>query len=636
MDRDDFHLCLQADGTVTDVTNEACILTGLPERELLQRPLTEHILPEHRLRFENELEALFAGDEQLGRVHCTVLGLDGIGRRLNLRMSPLDESEVHVDLELRKRGDGPSTARIAGRHRRLSDSGRLLPVARRILAAARRGKSRVEVLRGGLEVLAEVTEARAGAALQWSGTRSTSNMEATIGEFDGRTLDGVFRASVIGRLTRGDVIIKELDPQGGCPEESLLLVPLLAGEVPEAVIALEVTGYTVLDSIEHQSLGAFGEVLGLGLRALEAGSASRRDERRGADVEAAVALGRLSVGLAHEIKNAATVLRNDVDQLASRARGSGQTELAAAAVNDSVEAVETIRNLTDALCSFAPEKTGEPEDVDLVRVLEMVVASVRFHAERGLRLSLRHPGEGIPTIRCHSHYLIRSLFLVFVELADSARETGGELNVVVELGVAGKEVVLRIGFSHGPIGTPALLLSQLEPGGVLNRHISRSGARLEHEIEEEYLEISILIPAADDARRRSPIPQSPRTAAPSRRGTILVVDSEEAVIRSTRRVLEAEHDVLAARSGEEALRMLEANPELDVLLLDALLPETGGVSLRDQIASKRPDLAGRIVLVGPGPAITERIAHPDGMTSETIAKPIDIEALKSLISKMVG
>ncbi|MFO8072644.1 MAG: response regulator [Polyangia bacterium] len=635
MDRDDFHLCLQDDGTVTDVTREACILTGLPERELLQRPLTEHFLPEHRLRFENELEALVAGDEQIGRVHCTVLGLDGIGRRLNLRMSPLDEGGVHVDLELRKRGNEPSAVRVAGGHHRLSESGRLLPVARRILAAARRGKSRSEVLRGGLEVLAEVTEARAGAALQWSGTRATSNLEATLGEFDERALDGVFRAAVIGRLTRGDVIIKELDAQGGSPDESLLLVPLIAGEVPEAVIALEVTGYTVLASIEHQSLGAFGEVLGLGLRALEAGGASRGRERRGADVEAAVALGRLSVGLAHEIKNAATVLRNDVDQLASRARGSGQTELAAAAVRDSVEAVETIRNLTDALCSFAPEKTGEPEEVDLVRVLEMVVASVRFHAERGLRLSLRHPGEGIPSVRCHSHYLIRSLFLVLVELADSAREAGGELDVVMELGVASKDVVLRIGFSHGPVGTPALLLSQLEPGGVLNRHISRSGARLEHEIAGEHLELSVLIPAAD-ARRRSPIPRSPRAAAPSRRGTILVVDSEEAVIRSTRRVLEGEHDVLAARSSEEALRMLEANPELDVLLLDALLPQAGGMDLRDQIASKRPDLAGRIVLVGPGPAIAERVAHPDGVANETIAKPIDIEALKSLISRMVG
>ena len=74
------------------------------------------------------------------------------------------------------------------------------------------------------------------------------------------------------------------------------------------------------------------------------------------------------------------------------------------------------------------------------------------------------------------------------------------------------------------------------------------------------------------------------------RATILVVDDDEAVCDLVADIL-APHKVVAAITGEDALRLLRASAEYDILLTDIVLPgRYGGFALARQAKALRPHL----------------------------------------------
>jgi len=622
-------IVVDSDGIVSRVSDTACVVTGLPRDELVGRKLAEHILEDHRLRFDSELAALIAGEEDHGRVKCAVIGLDRIGRRLTMQIARDEASDQVLVLIAPDRAAMPAPEMETST---LSNPGRLLPVARRISAICRNSKTSEELLLGGLEVLVEVTSASSGAAIEWGGLETGWPVTARRGAFDEGCLKGVFRPAVVGRLTRGDVMVKEADPDGGDASGTLILIPLMSSATPEGLVALQVSGYSVLLPIEQQSLGVLGEVMGLGLRALQVSQEREHgDQRQAADVEAAVALGRLSAGLAYEINNAATVLINNAEQIFSRDRGFGRAPLDLSAMRDSTAAVDAIRHLTEALRAFAPEQTREQEEVDLLRIVELVVASVRYHAKRGVRVTIERPEEELPLVRCRSHYLVRSLFLIFVELVEPALAENRELGIALSLARADTDVRLTVTTIAASYNVPAVLLAQLDPGAVLPRHVSRAGGSIEHRVDDHGLTLTISLPAARASR-----PSLPATpSAPTRRGKILVVEPDLAVLRSTRRVLGKHHDVLAARTGEEASEIVRSNRDLDVVLVDVALPRMNGPALCEEIRRIHEPLSERVIFVSGGIVDSAVGRYLESTANPVISKPIDPVSLTDLIATMI-
>ncbi len=72
---------------------------------------------------------------------------------------------------------------------------------------------------------------------------------------------------------------------------------------------------------------------------------------------------------------------------------------------------------------------------------------------------------------------------------------------------------------------------------------------------------------------------------------VLLVEDEEAVRRSLRLALEDDgHEVLEARSGEEAVLLASGGEKLDLLLSDLVLPGMSGRDLAGRLSQGRPDL----------------------------------------------
>ena len=70
-----------------------------------------------------------------------------------------------------------------------------------------------------------------------------------------------------------------------------------------------------------------------------------------------------------------------------------------------------------------------------------------------------------------------------------------------------------------------------------------------------------------------------------RKARVLIVDDKQANLLAMVAVLENDYDVMPATSGAEALRLLEAGNDVDVILLDVHMPEMDGFETASRIKS---------------------------------------------------
>lgn len=80
-------------------------------------------------------------------------------------------------------------------------------------------------------------------------------------------------------------------------------------------------------------------------------------------------------------------------------------------------------------------------------------------------------------------------------------------------------------------------------------------------------------------------------------GRVLVVDDNEAIRRLVRKILERDGIAVSeATDGTEALESI-GRDDYEAILLDLMMPRTGGFEVIDHLASHRPDVLGRIIVM---------------------------------------
>jgi len=107
---------------------------------------------------------------------------------------------------------------------------------------------------------------------------------------------------------------------------------------------------------------------------------------------------------------------------------------------------------------------------------------------------------------------------------------------------------------------------------------------------------------------------------------VLVVDDDRGVRRLTARMLRmAGYTVLEAESGMEALRTLESDPSIRLVVTDIVMPEMDGLALADRALARIPDL--RVVLMtGHSPELTAQLDLRDARIP-VLLKPFTAEQL---------
>jgi signal transduction histidine kinase/CheY-like chemotaxis protein len=459
----------------------------------------------------------------------------------------------------------------------------------------------------------------------------------------------------------------------------------LAADEPTALAALGAGAdeAIVLPARDAQSLAAFVERVELRARL---GAETQSLHVQFAHAEKSTALGTLIAGVSHEINNplSAVILCLDVvrrqllpaldaaSELASvvesgtrpspelirKVRESLSSEIggytSASIVDDMTEAATAIAKIVRDLRLFA--RTDDDETAELVNVCDLIDNVLRLLGRDVFRHGLveRDYASDLPLLVIPPNRVTQVLMNVLINAAHAIGEVARPVHRV-RIGVRADEDFVAIAISDtGPgisseaverIFDPFFTTKRGDLGTGLELSISRSILRKlggDMTVESLFGEGASFI-----AFLPIPTPEMVRAAALRRKATwlpvisspavtVMVVDDDPRLLRSYARLLNAEHRVVIAHDGRDAVDILQAgtNPDLAVIELD--LPGDDGVELMNWIAANRPALWRRTLLVVSTSADSRHSEFLLGFPGPTLNKPLSGEVLLAAVARLLA
>jgi two-component system, cell cycle sensor histidine kinase and response regulator CckA len=324
-------------------------------------------------------------------------------------------------------------------------------------------------------------------------------------------------------------------------------------------------------------------------------------------------IGRLAGGVAHDFNNLLMVILGYVD-LAEHGLAPGSPVLADLAQIRT--AGERAADLTRQLLAFARKQVMMPTALDLNARVRSTVSLLRRLIGENIALELALDPE-LAIVQADAGQLDH----VLINLAINARDAmpgGGTLrittsNETVDAAWAGQHtglatgayVALRVRDTGVGIGAEALghifepFYTTKESGkgtglglamcyGIVKQHGGYIAAASE---PGQGAEFTVYLPRAD-VQRVAEQPPEEEARVPGGAETILLVEDEEAVRALAAHTLRARgYRVVAAGSAEEALRLADQQPAVDLLLTDVVLPGGSGIGLAERLTARLPRLA---------------------------------------------
>jgi CheY-like chemotaxis protein len=145
-------------------------------------------------------------------------------------------------------------------------------------------------------------------------------------------------------------------------------------------------------------------------------------------------------------------------------------------------------------------------------------------------------------------------------------------------------------------------------------------------------------PAPRKKRTPEPVQAAPMKPVPELEGTrMLIVDDDIRNIYSLTSVLEAHKvEVLHAERGKDGILILEQTPDVDVALIDIMMPDMDGYETMRHIRAN-PNLRDLPLISVTAKAMKgDRQKCLDAGASDYIAKPVDIDLLLALLRVWVA
>ena len=338
------------------------------------------------------------------------------------------------------------------------------------------------------------------------------------------------------------------------------------------------------------------------------------------------AMGQLTGGVAHDFNNLLTPIIGSLDMLTRRGVGN---ERERRLIDGALQSAERAKTLVQRLLAFARRQPLQASAVDLSHLIEGMAGLIG--STLGPNIDIRvELADALPPARADANQLEMALLNLAVNARDAMRD-GGTLTIraVRESVREGHRSKLRRGHyvrlsvSDTGIGMDADTLSRAVEPFFSTKGIGKGtglGLSMVHGLAAQlgggmsiasepgrgtqvdlWLPISVVPLGAADGDLVAPAPVKTR-------GRALLVDDEELVRMSTADMLmDLGYDVVEAGSAEDALRLLQEGPTVDLLVTDHLMPGMNGADLARAARVLRPDLP---VLIVSGYAEVDGIA-PD-------------------------
>ena len=387
-------------------------------------------------------------------------------------------------------------------------------------------------------------------------------------------------------------------------------------------------------------------------------SERKRLEGQLAQAQKMESVGRLAGGIAHDFNNLLTVMIGYAELLHT------SDELPApfrAAVGEILGAARRAADLTGRMLAFARKQRVQPRAVNVNDVVRGVEGLLRRIIGEDVRLDVRLASE-LPPVLIDPAQLEQVLMNLAVNARD-AMPQGGTLTIASgAVGITDEEARRRPGLRPGHhvrlavtdtgAGMDAETLARVfepffttkEPGrgtglglamcyGIIKQASGFIGCESSKGVGTT---CTVMLPAASGKADSLPGPEMasggdarPNTA----RATILVVEDEPVVRRFVADILNASgHVVHATGSPQEGLEIAAAEPRVDLLVTDVVMPQMDGVTLAARMRTKQPNL--RVLLMSgyqdrrPAGGDTASMLLPKPFTAAQLRARVE-EALKA-------
>jgi PAS domain S-box-containing protein len=388
----------------------------------------------------------------------------------------------------------------------------------------------------------------------------------------------------------------------------------------------------------------------------------RQLERRLGMTERLAAIGTMAAGMQHEINNPlATVVANVqfvLDGLRGNPKASREelTELVSA-LEDASEGAERVRRTIEDLRHFSRGADAIELPIEVTSAIEdalrMTAHAVRHHA------TVRREYGRTPRVRADEGQLARVFMNLLLNAAQATGDGGASLHTIVlttrtdAMGRAVAEVTddgpgippEKIDRIFDPFFTTPLENSAMGLGLAVCQSIVTS---LGGEIDVESTvgkgtTFRVSLPSADTVTPSTAPPPFPLlalrapTSPAARRARVLVVDDEAAIGKAIRRILSSEHDVTLETDARAAFeRISSADAAYDVIFCDLMMPNMSGMDFFEQVASRSPALAERIVFLTGGAFSPRSEEFLRVNRNRCLSKPFSREAVSGMVHRLLG
>src|SRR5581483_6931231 len=119
-------------------------------------------------------------------------------------------------------------------------------------------------------------------------------------------------------------------------------------------------------------------------------------------------------------------------------------------------------------------------------------------------------------------------------------------------------------------------------------------------------------------------------ALPYKELPILFVDDEEMALTTFKSLFKRDFTIYTASGGEDALRIVEAHPEIALIVCDQRMPKMSGIELLRQVSEKRPEMV-RMLMTAYSEMELVIDAINQGNIYRYITKPYNDEELKQIL-----
>jgi PAS domain S-box-containing protein len=362
------------------------------------------------------------------------------------------------------------------------------------------------------------------------------------------------------------------------------------------------------------------------------------------------AMGEMAAGIAHEINNPLTGILGYSQMVMERENiPEGVKEDLKIVAENSLRVAEIVKRML----TFARQSKPTKVLVNLNDIIEntlklreyvLKTADIRVvtSLDTGLPQTVVDPGQ------------IQQVFLNLIVNAEQAMKAAhGKGILYITTKKNGNDI--RVSFQDDGTGiSPENLSHIFEPffttkaageGTGLGLSLSRSivlehgGAIHVDTVFGSGATFIIDLPIVDNLAAVVPSPVIPKEqkSIQSRKGRILVVDDEVGVRNFIERVLtKAGHTVDSNGDAADAVRLLDAGKDYDLIISDFRMPEMNGIDLYKFILQKRPEMKNRVMF------ITGDVMGSDIRTFLVqnnlphLVKPFSIDALTQQINQMLN